>query len=129
MAATAPQVAKTPVLDVERVRRDFPILDRTVNGRPLSTWGGSLSESAVRVPLIVNWPGTTPPSQFCHHLIDFSDFFPTFAELAGLLEGYREEIVAAWLRLLHNLPGAHYVALPLAELQAGRQHLASNPND
>jgi cysteine desulfurase/selenocysteine lyase len=35
MAATASQVAKTPVLDVERVRRDFPILDRTVNGRPL----------------------------------------------------------------------------------------------
>jgi len=35
MAATAPQVAKTPVLDVERVRREFPILDRTVNGRPL----------------------------------------------------------------------------------------------
>jgi len=35
MAATAPQVAKTPTLDVERVRRDFPILDRTVNGRPL----------------------------------------------------------------------------------------------
>ena len=35
MAATASQVAKTPALDVERVRRDFPILDRTVNGRPL----------------------------------------------------------------------------------------------
>ena len=35
MAATAPQVAHGPVLDVERVRRDFPILDRTVNGRPL----------------------------------------------------------------------------------------------
>ena len=35
MAATAPQVDKTPTLDVERVRRDFPILDRTVNGRPL----------------------------------------------------------------------------------------------
>jgi len=35
MAATAPQVANTPALDVERVRRDFPILDRTVNGRPL----------------------------------------------------------------------------------------------
>ncbi len=35
MAATASQVAKTPVLDVDRVRRDFPILDRTVNGRPL----------------------------------------------------------------------------------------------
>jgi cysteine desulfurase / selenocysteine lyase len=35
MAATAPQVANTPALDVERVRRNFPILDRTVNGRPL----------------------------------------------------------------------------------------------
>jgi cysteine desulfurase / selenocysteine lyase len=35
MAAAAPQVAHGPVLDVERVRRDFPILDRTVNGRPL----------------------------------------------------------------------------------------------
>jgi cysteine desulfurase/selenocysteine lyase len=35
MAATAPQVDKTPTLDVERVRREFPILDRTVNGRPL----------------------------------------------------------------------------------------------
>jgi len=35
MAATAPQVANAPALDVERVRRDFPILDRTVNGRPL----------------------------------------------------------------------------------------------
>jgi cysteine desulfurase/selenocysteine lyase len=35
MAAAAPQVKHGPVLDVERVRRDFPILDRTVNGRPL----------------------------------------------------------------------------------------------
>src|SRR5438105_9014161 len=35
MAATASQALHGPVLDVERVRRDFPILDRTVNGRPL----------------------------------------------------------------------------------------------
>src|SRR3981189_2568439 len=35
MAATASQVVQGSVLDVERVRRDFPILDRTVNGRPL----------------------------------------------------------------------------------------------
>jgi cysteine desulfurase / selenocysteine lyase len=35
MAAPAPRVAHGPVLDVERVRRDFPILDRTVHGRPL----------------------------------------------------------------------------------------------
>jgi cysteine desulfurase/selenocysteine lyase len=35
MAATAPHVVHRPVLDVERVRQDFPILARTVNGRPL----------------------------------------------------------------------------------------------
>lgn len=34
MAATAPEVAR-PVLDAESVRLDFPILGRTVNGRPL----------------------------------------------------------------------------------------------
>jgi len=35
MAATASHIAPAPALDVERVRRDFPILERTVNGRPL----------------------------------------------------------------------------------------------
>jgi cysteine desulfurase / selenocysteine lyase len=35
MAATASQTLHGPVLDVERVRRDFPILAQTVNGRPL----------------------------------------------------------------------------------------------
>jgi cysteine desulfurase / selenocysteine lyase len=35
MAVTASQVVQSPVLDVERVRRDFPILAQMVNGRPL----------------------------------------------------------------------------------------------
>ncbi|HEX8756448.1 MAG TPA: cysteine desulfurase [Steroidobacteraceae bacterium] len=35
MAVTASHIASAPVLDVERVRRDFPILQRTVNGHPL----------------------------------------------------------------------------------------------
>jgi cysteine desulfurase/selenocysteine lyase len=35
MAVTASRVTPAPVLDVERVRRDFPILQRSVNGRPL----------------------------------------------------------------------------------------------
>jgi cysteine desulfurase / selenocysteine lyase len=35
MAAIASQVTQVPVLDVERVRGDFPILQRSVNGRPL----------------------------------------------------------------------------------------------
>ena len=35
MAATASHAVHSPILDAEAVRRDFPILDRTVNGRPL----------------------------------------------------------------------------------------------
>jgi cysteine desulfurase / selenocysteine lyase len=35
MAATVSHAVRPSVLDVDRVRRDFPILERTVNGRPL----------------------------------------------------------------------------------------------
>ena len=35
------------------------------------------------VPMIVNWPGTTPAGKTCADLIDFSDFVPTFAAAAG----------------------------------------------
>ena len=33
--------------------------------------------------MVVNWPGVTPAGKVNHDLIDFSDFFATFAELAG----------------------------------------------
>ncbi|MHC4659581.1 MAG: sulfatase-like hydrolase/transferase [Planctomycetota bacterium] len=44
---------------------------------------GKLTDAGTRVPLIANWPGTTPAGKVCDDLIDFSDFMPTFAELAG----------------------------------------------
>ena len=60
-------------------------------GRPTSTLGGrtiygqkaTMIEGGSRVPLIVNWPGTTPAGKVNHDLTDFSDFFPTFAQLGG----------------------------------------------
>jgi arylsulfatase A len=45
---------------------------------------GSLKEGGSRVPLIVSWRGTTPAAQVSQDLIDISDFFPTFAEIAGV---------------------------------------------
>jgi arylsulfatase A-like enzyme len=41
------------------------------------------------VPLVANWPGVIPEGRVCDDLVDFSDFLPTFAELAGtkLLDG------------------------------------------
>lgn len=56
---------------------------RTVNGRFIDGNKGDLKEGGSRVPLIVNWKGTTPSGKTLRDLIDFTDFFPTFAELAG----------------------------------------------
>lgn len=55
----------------------------TVNGKMISGMKASMLEGGSRVPLIVNWPGVTPAGKVSSDLIDFSDFFATFAQLAG----------------------------------------------
>ena len=55
----------------------------TIGGRPLAGAKGSMLEGGALVPMVVNWPGTTPAGQVSHNLIDSTDFLPTFAELAG----------------------------------------------
>jgi arylsulfatase A-like enzyme len=54
-----------------------------VGGRPIEGSKGTMKEGGSRVPLLVNWKGTTPAGKVCKDLVDFSDFFPTLAELAG----------------------------------------------
>jgi arylsulfatase A len=61
----------------------FGVETATVNGRRISGMKGTMLEGGSRVPLIANWPGITPAAQVNHDLIDFSDFFATFAALAG----------------------------------------------
>ncbi len=55
----------------------------TLNDRHINGHKGELLEGGSRVPLIVNWPGTTPPGVVNNDLTDFSDFVPTIAEIAG----------------------------------------------
>jgi arylsulfatase A len=55
----------------------------TVNGKQISGAKASMLEGGSRVPCIVNWPGTTPAGKVRQDLVDFSDFFPTIAELGG----------------------------------------------
>jgi len=55
----------------------------TIGGRRLSGQKGSMLEGGGLVPLIANWPGVTPPGKVSPDMLDASDFFPTFAELAG----------------------------------------------
>ncbi len=44
---------------------------------------GKLTDGGTRVPLLVRWTGTTVAGGVSEQLVDFSDFLPTFAELAG----------------------------------------------
>ena len=55
----------------------------SVNGRSISGMKATMLEGGSRVPLVANWPGVTPAGKVNGDLIDFSDFFATFAELGG----------------------------------------------
>ena len=55
----------------------------TIGGRRLAGAKGSMLEGGGLVPMIVNWPGVTPAGKVSEDMVDASDFFPTFAELAG----------------------------------------------
>lgn len=59
------------------------IEEATVRGRRLTGAKGDVLEGGSRVPLVVNWPGVTPAGRVSRDLIDSTDFFPTFAALAG----------------------------------------------
>jgi arylsulfatase A len=55
----------------------------SIGGRKVYGAKGSMHEGGSLVPMIANWPGTTPAGKVSADLIDFSDFLPTFAALAG----------------------------------------------
>ena len=55
----------------------------TVGGKKIYGSKGSMFEGGSLVPMIVNWPGTTPAATVCADMIDFSDYVPTLAAVAG----------------------------------------------
>jgi arylsulfatase A len=55
----------------------------TIGGREVHGAKGSMWEGGARVPLIASWKGTAPEGKVLKDMVDFSDLFPTFAELAG----------------------------------------------
>lgn len=55
----------------------------TINGRRIFGGKRGMTEGGTRVPFIASWPGVTPAGKVNSSLTDFSDFLPTFADLAG----------------------------------------------
>jgi arylsulfatase A len=59
--------------------------DRPItNNAPLRSGKGALYEGGVRVPLMVYWPGVTPPGGVSHEPVVSMDLFATILEMAGL---------------------------------------------
>jgi len=56
----------------------------TINGRRIIGQKGSMQEGGGLVPLIAYWKGVTPKGKVSDMMVDASDFFPTFMEMAGI---------------------------------------------
>jgi arylsulfatase A len=58
--------------------------DRSIiNGRRINGQKGTMLEGGSRVPLLASWKGTMPEGRVVNDLVEFTDFFATFADLAG----------------------------------------------
>lgn len=53
------------------------------DNQPFTGGKACLYEGGVRVPTIFYWPGHFEGGQWCHQVIDATDFLPTLAELTG----------------------------------------------
>ncbi len=59
-----------------------PVVSRR-NGQDVPGGKKQLTDAGTNVPMIANWSGTIKPGQIIDDLVDFSDFLPTFLDLAG----------------------------------------------
>lgn len=59
-----------------------PVVSRC-NGLEIPGGKKQLTNAGTNVPMIANWPGTIRGGQVVDDLVDFSDFLPTFLDLAG----------------------------------------------
>jgi arylsulfatase A-like enzyme len=117
--------------------------------RPLSGWGYSTIEGAMRVPAIVRWPKQIHAGGECAELVTMMDWLPTFAKLVGVDLPSERKIDGHDIGELLASEGGHspYEAffyyqksqlqavrsgrwkyfLPLAAKPAGRSDIATRP--
>ena len=57
-------------------------ISSTLKGKIVQGGKATPLQTGIRVPLVANWPGTISPGSVTSALVDASDFYPTFAELA-----------------------------------------------
>jgi len=77
---------KVPLIDKSKryVYKQDTLLYIATSNYPLRGEKGTLYEGGIREPMIVRWPGKIKPGNVSDAIITGVDFFPTFAELAGI---------------------------------------------
>ncbi|MBI5685868.1 MAG: sulfatase [Verrucomicrobia bacterium] len=76
------------------------------NNAPLRSGKGSLYEGGIRVPLVVRWPGITPPAAVCGEPVLITDLFHTLASAAGVASAATASPDGTDLSLLLKNPAA-----------------------
>ncbi len=62
----------------------LPRITSVQNGKEIRGGKRLPTDAGTHVPLIAWWPGKIRPGQISDELVDFSDFYPTLAETAGI---------------------------------------------
>lgn len=62
------------------------------NGRDIRGGKAGMKDNGTHVPLVAYWKDHTPPGHVCNDLIDFTDFYATFAQAAGIELGPEDPI-------------------------------------
>ncbi len=62
------------------------------NGQTIHGGKGSTTDMGTHVPLVAYWKGHTPQGVVLDDLVDFTDFYPTFAAMAGIKLGKGDPI-------------------------------------
>jgi len=74
--------------------------DNGTNTRITSRWKGQdvtggkggMTDMGTHVPLVASWSGTSPQGKVSNDLIEFTDFYPTLAQAAGISTGKDDPI-------------------------------------
>ena len=90
------------VRDIKKLQNTIIIFtgDNGTNTRITSNWQGQMitggkggmTDMGTHVPLVVAWPGTSPAGKVSNDLVEFTDFYPTFAQAAGIPLGKEDPI-------------------------------------
>lgn len=76
------------------------------NGQSIKGGKGGMTDMGTHVPLVASWKGTSPEGVVLDDLIEFTDFYATLAEAAGVTLGSQDPIDGrSFLPQLRGEPG------------------------